>query len=166
MNHRTAFRRTAWVLAFLGSLCAFPGARAGSVEGPYIVWINLGSKAPEVADDQIRAFVNGSDRLCWDDSALLYMRKRPASITPALVRSALYNRNAGSQRKLRDVLRQPFDNLPAFDGLVAYDDRGEPKLWSFTVAGKVSSEQIRSATGEMAWGPTFCRLLPPIAHRP
>jgi hypothetical protein len=142
-----------------------PAAWAGSVEGPYIVWINLGTKAPEVADTEIRAFVNGSDRLCWDDSALLYMRKRPAAITPALVRSALFDHDTAAQRKLRGILRRPFDKVPAFDGLVAYDDRGEPRLWSFTVEGKVSSEEIRSPTGEAAWGPTFCRVLPPIGHK-
>lgn len=139
-------------------------ALAGSVEGPYIVWMNLGSVQPQQADAQITAFVNGQQRLCWPDGALLYMRQRPPGVTPALVRRALVLRSAAAQRSLRALLRKPFDEVPGFDGVVAYVDQGTPRLIGLPMQGAVRAEPIRSASGEQAWAATFCRVLPPISR--
>ena len=154
-----------WVVGglLLALACA---ARAGSVEGPYLVWMNLGGEAHASADEAIRAFANGDDRLCWPRGALLYMRQRPAAVTPALVRRALVQRQAAAQRDLRRVLRQPFGEVSGFDGLVAYLPGRQPRLLSLSVGGRWKSDSVRSATGEMAWGPAFCNVLPPISRQP
>ena len=141
-------------------------AQAGSVEGPYIVWMNLGTLQPLRADEQITAFVNGEHRLCWGDGALLYMRQRPLGVTSALVRRALVQRNDAAQRRLRALLRQPFGEVPGFDGVVAYVDHGTPRLLGLPMKGAVRAEAIRSASGEEAWGATFCHVLPPISREP
>jgi hypothetical protein len=141
-------------------------AEAGGVEGPYLVWMNLGTVEPQLADAHITAVVNGQQRLCWPEGALLYMRHRPPGITPALVRLALQQREAPAQRRLRQLLRQPFDNLPGFDGVVAYGDHGVPRLMSLGASGPVRAEGPRSASGEEAWAATFCRLLPPVSRGP
>lgn len=148
------------------ALCASAAVHAGSVEGPYLVWMNLGRQQPEHADAQITAFANGEQRLCWEEGALLYMRSRPAGLTPALVRQALVQRDAAAQRRLRALLRQPFDEVPGFDGVVAYVDEGEPRLLSLGRRGPVRAEALRNAAGDAAWGATFCRLMPPISRRP
>ena len=147
---------------------ALPGgaALAGSVEGPFIVWMNLGTVQPQHADVQITAFVNGPQRLCWPDGALLYMRQRPPGVTPALVRRALVGRNAAAQTALRALLRKPFGEVPGFDGVVAYADHGTPRLLGLPMKGAVRAEAIPSASGEDAWGATFCHVLPPISRRP
>lgn len=158
---RCALRNAAATLALLGG-----AALAGTVEGPFIVWINLGTAQPQRADAQITAFVNGPQRLCWPDGALLYMREHPPGVTPALVRRALVQRNVAAQKALRALLRQPFGEVPGFDGVVAYADHGKPRLLALPMVGAVRAEAVRSASGEDAWGATFCRVLPPISRRP
>jgi hypothetical protein len=165
VSARLGARLLALATAGIGLLGA-GGAAAGSVEGPYIVWMNLGGVQGQRADDQIKAFVNGEQRLCWEEGALLYMRQRPPGITPALVRRALQQGEPAAQGRLRHLLRQPFDDLPGFDGVVAYSDRGAPRLMSLGMRGPVRSERVLSATGEEAWGATFCRILPPVSRRP
>ena len=136
------------------------------MEGPYIVWMNLGDRQSQRADEQITAFVNGEQRLCWNDGALFFMRQRPPGVTPALVRRALVQRDAAAQRRLRALLRQPFGEVPGFDGVVAYVDHGAPRLLGLPMQGAVRAEAIRSASGEEAWGATFCHVLPPISRGP
>jgi len=150
----------------VATLLAFPRADAGSVEGPYIIWMNLGTAPPARADAQITAFVNGEQRLCWGDGALLYMWQRPIGVTPALVRRALLQRDAAAQARLRALLRRPFGDVPGFDGVVAYADQGSPRLIGLPMQGPLRTELIRSPTGEDAWGPTFCHVLPPISRAP
>lgn len=149
------------MLALLGG-----ATLAGSVEGPFILWMNLGTLQPQHADEQITAFVNGPQRLCWPDSALLYMRQHPSGVTPALVRRALVQRSAAAQAQLRALLRKPFGGLPGFDGVVAYADHGTPRLLGLPMKGAVRDEAIRSASGEDAWGASFCKVLPPISRGP
>lgn len=141
---------------------------AGSVEGPYLVWLNLASpngKSAE-ADRQIETFVNGAERLCWPQGALLFMRTRPPGVTARLVRRALEHRDPAAQRRLRALLRKPFADVSGFDGVVAYSERGAPSLLALPMAGRVRSEAVRGATGEDAWGATFCRVMPPVSRRP
>jgi hypothetical protein len=141
---------------------------AGSVEGPYLIWMNLApSHARHAdADSQIKAFVEGDDRLCWPEGALLFMRARPLGVRAALVRRALEDREPGAQQRLRTPLRNPFDDMPAFDGAVAYSEHGVPSLLALPISGRVRSEALRSATGEDPWGATFCRVMPPISRLP
>jgi hypothetical protein len=141
---------------------------AGSVEGPYLIWMNLAPPHARHADAdiQIKTFVDGDDRLCWPEGALLFMRARPPGVTAALVRRALEHREPAAQERLRMLLRKPFEDVPAFDGVVAYSERGAPSLLALPMTGRVRSEALRSATGEDAWGATFCRVMPPISRLP
>ncbi len=140
--------------------------RAGSVEGPYLVWVNLAASDPGHADARIKDFVNGEQRLCWPDGALLFMRARPPGITTALVRRALAAEDPAAQRRLRALLRRPFGEVSGLDGVVAYSDRPVPRLIGLPMTGRVRAEPVRSATGEDAWGATFCRVMPPISRLP
>jgi len=175
-HRRRAARALAGAALTLALLLAGGPLRAGSVEGPYLVWVNLAiadgrhaahaADQAEGADAQIRAFVNGAQRLCWPDGALLYMRERPAGITTALVRQALEARDPAAQQRLRTLLRRPFGEVPGFDGLVAFSNRPVPRLIGLPMAGRLRAEPLRSATGEDAWGASFCRVMPPISRRP
>lgn len=147
-------------------LACAPLAQAGSVEGPYVVWVNLGGAAQAQVDGAIRDFVNGSDRPCWPDTALLFMRQRPPAVTPALVRRALVRRQADAQRELRQVLRQPFDDVPGFDGVVAYQHGQPARLLSLATTGRMRAATVQSRSGEPAWGAAFCTVLPPIGRKP
>jgi len=155
-------------LAVLGLACVLvltgSPLRAGSVEGPYLVWLNLAADAGH-ADAQIQGFVNGEQRLCWPDGALLYMRERPPGITTALVRRALEARDPAAQQRLRTLLRRPFGEVSGFDGVVAYSARPVPRLIGLPMAGRLRAEPLRSATGEDAWGASFCRVMPPISRQ-
>ena len=149
-------------------MLAGSASRAGSVEGPYLVWVNLApphARHPD-ADDRIKAFVDGDDRLCWPEGALLFMRARPPGVTGALVRLALEQREPAAQQRLRALLRKPFEDVSAFDGVVAYSERGAPSLLALPMTGRVRSEALRSATGEDAWGATFCHVMPSISRLP
>lgn len=154
-----------WACLLLAGTCLEP-AQAGSVEGPYLVWMNLGGAQHAQADESVREFINGPQRLCWPDDALLYMRKRPAGITTELVRRALLKNEAHAQRTLRRVLRHPYDQVPGFDGVVAYVPLPEPRLVGLGMQGALKSHPLRSATGELAWGPVFCQVMPPISRQP
>jgi hypothetical protein len=92
------------------------------------------------------------------------MRKRPPGITDGLVRRALLQHDAKAQLSLRALLKQPFDEVPAFDGVIAYVDGGAPTLVSMSARGRIRSETVAGPTGEPAWLPTFCNVLPPIDH--
>jgi hypothetical protein len=159
-------RLAATLAALLAAWAALPpAAHAGSVEGPYIVWMNL-ARAPQPADQAIQAFVDADRSLCWNDQALLYMRQRPAAITPELVRRAVLQRQGAAQRRLRALMKQPFGEVPGFDGVMVYTDQPQPRIASLGWRGPVQAEDVRSPTGELAWGATFCRLLPPIVRGP
>ena len=143
-------------------------SHAGSVDGPYLVWVNLAPPHARHADadSRIEAFVDGSDRLCWPNGALLFIRARPPGVTAALVRRALEDRAPAAQQRLRTLLRRPFEDVSGFDGVVAYSERGAPSLLALPMTGPVRSEALRSATGEDAWGATFCHVMPPISRLP
>ncbi|NTV96645.1 MAG: hypothetical protein HGA75_14745 [Thiobacillus sp.] len=156
-----------WLLRCAALVLIWPATvLAGSVEGPFLVWFNLATHDPGAADAAIHDFVNGPERLCWEDGALLFMKERPREITPKLVTQALVQRQARAQAKLRRLLRRPFSDIPSFDGIVVYVDRGPARLVSLSVGGRVKSETLLSKTGEMAWGPTFCNVMPPISRKP
>lgn len=141
-------------------------AMAGSVEGPYIVWVNLSEADHQVVDREIREYLTSKDGVCWNDGALLYMTKRPLSITASLVRSALIDRNKKSIAELLKILHHEFDIVPEFDGLVAYSDSGDRKLISISANGKIKVEPTVNLEGQQAIGPSFCIVLPPISHKP
>jgi hypothetical protein len=151
-------------LALLGLLPL--AASAGIAGGPYIVWVNLASDDPSTADDAIRAAVDSEDKQCWSDDALLYMRLRPPGITDDLVRRALVRKDPAAQRSLRARLKQPFDTVPAFDGIVAYLDNGPPRLVSLSARGAIRTDAVIAGGGEPTWLETFCHVLPPVAHAP
>ena len=168
-RHRLRRLHAVALAAVALGLAAAPGpAGAGLAGGPFIVWVNLGTKDAPAADDAMRSALAGvtPDAPCWTTDALLYMRKRPPGITDDLVRRALLRHDAQAQSSLRALLRKPFDEVPAFDGVIAYTDGGgtAPTLVSMSARGRVKSEAIASPTGEAAWLPTFCNVLPPIDH--
>ena len=92
-------------------------------------------------------------------------RGRPES-RPRSCGAPSRTREPAAQRRLRALLRKPFEDVSGFDGVVAYSERGAPSLLSLPMSGHVRSEALRSATGEDAWGPTFCQVMPPISRLP
>ncbi len=160
--------RVTALLALALALAAPAGVtRAGLPGGPYVVWVNFGTKNPSAADDAIRAALDSDEpgKPCWNTDALLYMRKRPPGVTDELVRRALLGHDAKARASLRALLKKPFDEVPAFDGVIAYTDAVVPTLVSMDARGQLHSEPIAaSASGEAAWLPAFCDVLPPIDH--
>jgi hypothetical protein len=153
----------ALLLALLLALAAAP-AVAGSVEGLNLVWVNLGG-APAV-DVAVKQAIN-DDKACWGSDALVYMDKRPPGITNALVQAALVQRQPAAQRRLRAHLRKAFGEADAFDGVVAYVQRPQPRLLSLgTQDGRVRSGLERDADGSIAWQPSLCAVMPPLSRRP
>lgn len=149
------------------AVAAPPGvARAGLPGGPFVVWVDLAATNRSAVDEAVRDVFNGDDKLCWGGDALLYMRKRPPGITDALVRRALVAREAAAQSRLRALMKKPFDEAPAFDGVIAYVDEGVPRLVSLSAAGRVRSDAVVGPAGAQVWLPSLCNVFPPIDHSP
>ncbi len=160
--------KTTKLLLALTLLFSQAGAIAGSVDGPYVVWVNL-AKQPDAADKQIRRYVNSDDTLCWNSQAILFMRDKPIKITPALVTNAILKKDQKAIRQLSTILAQPHGNEAkgGFDGIVAYTDKPAPTIYSL----RTGHRQIKRIKLDLQTEPrdlefSFCSVLPPISRKP
>jgi hypothetical protein len=156
------------ILLVLACFLAQPGAKAGMVEdGPFVLWINL-SANPVETDSKLRTFLNSGRARCWRETSLLFMRKRPASITQALVKRALVKRDPGAIQQLNKLLKQPFDKAyGGFDGIVAYSDTPKAIMLSLTTGRR----RIEKSVIDLKLDPndfegSFCAVTPEISRGP
>jgi hypothetical protein len=148
------------VAAFVVCLSAI----AGSVEGPYLVWVNL-SKEPSEIDSRIRNYLNHGDDLCWSSEALIFMRSKPNEITVELVTSAIIKHKTNAIAELNKILKKPFgDANDGFDGIIIYTDKPTPKIYSLTTGRRrVKSESIK---GPEELEASLCVVMPEIIRKP
>jgi hypothetical protein len=140
-------------------------ASAGSVDGPYVVWINL-SGTPDTADQRIRQFVNSGKAECWNSEAVLFMRDKPKTITPALVTRALIDNDKAAIKEVNKLLKRGHGEMATggFDGVVAYTDQPKSAVYSLTTGERkvvhVSFAQAKDLET------SFCKVLPMITRAP
>jgi hypothetical protein len=142
------------------------GANAGSVEGPYLAWINL-SADPQPVDTRIRVDRESGrarDR-CWGDSSILYMRRQPVGLTKDLVRRAVLEKNPQAMRALNKILRRPLDDLTdGLDGVIVYDDANGPTYYGFTTGS--NKLKIKKLPDLKRLEEDVCAVMPAITRKP
>ena len=156
-----------YVVALAGAL-AIPAAVAGSVDGPYLVWMNL-AQQPGPVDARIRNYVNSGKSECWNSQALLFMRSKPKAITPALVAKALLKQDRKAIAQLNQILGTGFGDeaTAGFDGIVVYTDQPSPRLISLTTGKrKVDSMLVESLTKKDELELSFCVVRPDTVRQP
>lgn len=149
-------------IAALALLLAQSGAMAGSVDGPYIVWVNLAAN-PASVNQELAADLKTSE--CWQNGGVLFGSNRPKKITPELVKKAIVERDKPAIKRLNELLGQPSEVIGGarFDGIVVYSDQPKPTLYSMTVG----LDKIRFAyIAPQYLGIKFCKIAPPITRSP
>lgn len=142
-------------------------ARAGMVEGPYLIWFNLAGDAS--ADQALHDYTHAplTVDMCWNDDALLLIGNYPPTITPELVRRAVVAREPAAQARLRTLLRTTFgDFRDGYDGVIVVPKGRKPMLTSFGSDGKLRSHTAIAKSGELDWPDAFCEVQPPIKRKP
>ncbi|NML15478.1 hypothetical protein [Azohydromonas caseinilytica] len=94
------------------------------------------------------------------------MKKRPPRIASELVTKALLENSKGAQSALVEILGKPFDQVPAFDGVIVYADDPSPRFISLSLKGKKKAEPISNVADIDAIKASLCIVMPPIARRP
>ena len=141
-------------------------ADAGSVTGPYLIWMNFAedAAADQALHDYTHAQINAD--MCWSDGALLLIGDYPPAITPELVRRAVLKREPAAQSRLRTLLRKGDADLPGYDGVIVVPKGAKPMLMSFGADGKVRSHPAMGKSGQADWPEAFCDVQPPILRKP
>lgn len=151
---------------FAIALAAHAAAGAGSLEGPYVAWVNLAND-PRPVDARVKDYIDSGRARddCWRNGSVLYMRRKPAGLTKELVRQAVVDKEPKAMRALNKLLRQPFDErLDGMDGVIVYDDAKGPNMYSLTTGGKKVKTYNLPDPGQLEKG--FCAVLPPISRTP
>jgi hypothetical protein len=151
---------------------------AGSVNGPYVIWVNLDSSNDAKRVDKIVGdFASKKSTECNGNWAthkpLLYMKRRPPLITDKLIRRVFLEGNLSQKIKLNQLLRSytDVDLDDGFDGVIVHAKikgesqilsltTGKNKIQSYTAALKNSLPQRESIED------AFCALIPPITRKP
>lgn len=144
------------------------GAQAGSVKGPYVVWMNL-AKNPDVVDLRIRQIVNSGKADCWNSAAILFMGDKPKTITQALVTAEVLRGEKHAIKQLNKMLTQAHGNeaTDGFDGIVVHTDQPKPAVFSLTTGlRRIEHISLNLAIEPRDLELSFCRILPPISRQP
>lgn len=138
-------------------------AQAGSVEGPYVVWINL-SKERNITDDVVERFLDSGDKTCWNDSAIMFMRSKPTSITAKLAKQALIENDLNSKQKIHRILKMHFNDAPdGFDGIIVYTDAPTRAMYSMNRNSlKISMDVDIKNTAHIP--AALCNVMPKIGR--
>lgn len=157
----------AWQLVFGALMLAALPAYAGSVEGPHVVWMNL-SDDPEPVEARMVAYLNSPGNRCKSEGEILFMRKKPKAITPALARQALIKRDPLALAQLQRILKQPFgDATGGFDGIVVYTDAPTTRMLALTTGSmKIARRPVKSLSTEGYLEEAFCEVRPGITRAP
>lgn len=140
-------------------------SHAGSVEGPYVIWVNLSSEKIAV-DSVVKSFLDRGDTTCWNSSAIMFMRSKPKALTEQLVRQALIENTPTAQRKIQKILATGFgDAENGFDGIIAYIDHPRRSLFSMSrscsrVEHDFEINSINQIPGAL------CNVMPDIKRAP
>ena len=163
MNHSLTAARVAIITACL-LFCV--DAIAGSVSGPFLIWMNLANDT--AADEALHEFTHAEITAdsCWNSSALLVYRDFPSAITPALVQRAVLKREPAAQARLRALMHKGDADLERYDGIVVIPQTGKPTIVSFAASGKIKSRPAIDKAGNAHWADAFCDVLPPISRKP
>jgi hypothetical protein len=142
-------------------------ARAGMVEGPYLIWFNLAGDAS--ADQALHDYTHAEHGVddCWNSDARLLIGAYPPTITPALVERAVIRREPAAQKRLRTLLRTTFEDYrDGYDGVIVVPKGRKPMLASFGSDGRRRTHSAVARSGDVDWPAAFCEVQPPIKRRP
>lgn len=164
------------LLQKFSSLLVFPilmatslHAGAGSVEGPYVIWMNLGTTNKNAVDERVKKYLDSGDDFCWQrGSSIMYMQQRPKEMTEQLVRDGLISRDRAAIRKLKKILKQEFPEAGSeLDGIIVFTEHDGPRFTSITTgSGKIQSTRISSTEDQKKLGFSLCYVMPPITREP
>jgi len=169
LNHSPTARTrsAAALLAALAMAFAPALARAGDVDGPFLIWMNFAQddSIDHVMHEYTHTPTNAD--MCWKSSGRLLKSDFPPAITPALVKRAVFKRDKAAQARLKALLRKGDDDRPeGFDGVIVVPKGDKPMLMSFGTDGKVRSHSALDKAGKLDWTETFCDVQPPILRKP
>jgi hypothetical protein len=141
-------------------------AGAGTVFGPYLIWMNFAEDAS--ADAAIHDYTHAEPDpdSCWNSQALLLYQGFAKEITPELVRRAVVLHEPAQRKRLLALLRLGGDDIKAFDGVVVIPKSGSPTVMSLSASGKIKSRSAIDKAGHAIWADAFCEVLPPISRKP
>ncbi len=162
-----------WVIASLCSLVIDVNVLAGSVSGPYVVWVNLDANQGKQVDDVLKKYLNQKNRDCFEyyKEPILYMQDRPANISNELVYDAFVKGNleaiATLNKKLIDFVDEDGDGL---DGVMVYSSKPRPRIMSLTTPRnykkKIKTIYLQEPISDTAVQAAFCAVVPPITRAP
>lgn len=146
-------------------------ALAGSLSGPYVVWVNLDGEAGKAVDARIKAVADTS--ICegeWLNHPLLYTVQRPPLITNQVVKKAFIARDPVALKQIKTALRRYKDEDvgdDGMDGIYVYTSHGGPRLMSLpTQARRIKSYPVSLDPNDDRIEKAFCAALPPIKRKP
>lgn len=139
---------------------------SGSVDGPYVLWLNISNDPTVSIDAKVRAYLNSGDDLCWNANARMYMRKRPPDLTASLATQALIQKSRSAQQKLKYILHAPFDQAPEFDGIIIFSDKPSPRFISLSARGNRKEEPISDISNNEAIKASLCVVMPSVQRLP
>lgn len=155
---------------YLGSCVVALGvhgyASAGSVEGPYVAWVNL-SANPAPVDARIKRHRDSGEvaDACWGHGSILYMRRQPVGLTKDLARRAVLDKDPRAMRALGKILQQPMDEFSdGLDGVIVYDDAKGPTFYGYTTGKTRVKVHKMSDLGRLE--DEVCAVVPPITRAP
>jgi hypothetical protein len=152
--------------ALLACMTIAPLSQAGTVTGPYLIWMNFAKDA--AADQALHDYTHAEIDvdMCWSNGALLLISDYPPTITPELVRRAVLKRDPAARSRLRALLRKGDADLSGYDGVIVVPKSAKPMLMSFGADGKVRSHAAVGKAGRPAWAEAFCDVQPPVLRKP
>lgn len=140
-------------------------AHAGSVEGPYVIWVNLSGERA-TTDAIVKNFLDSGDTTCWNDSAIMFMRSKPKNLTEQTVKQALIENNPSAQKKIQKILTTKFgDAENGFDGIIAYTDHPTRSMFSMTRSSKKIERDFEIKNTSQIPG-ALCNVMPDVKRAP
>lgn len=138
---------------------------AGSIEGPYVIWVNLSSEKT-ATDSIVKSFLDSGNTTCWNKSAIMFMRSKPNALTEQLVKRALIENNSSAQRKIQKILATGFgDAESGFDGIIAYTDQPKRSMFSMSRnSKKIARDRAIKNTDQIPGA--LCNVMPDIQRAP
>lgn len=155
-----------YAAVFLTTFFLLKSASSGSVEGPYVIWINASDN--KNIDNVIKYKINNNKINCGHPEFIIFMNTRPALITTKLTSKALIHNKYDAKIRLNRLLKQSFEDIQdGFDGVILYSDNPRPILYSITTGStKVLKVNIANPADKNEVWNGFCFSQPSITRNP
>jgi len=142
-------------------------ATAGSVSGPYVIWVNFGKADKHIMNTMVKNYLESGDDVCWKEGfSTMYVGGYPAEMTDTLIRDGVILKKKSAIEKLNKLLTQFSTTWDGYDGIIVYTDQDGPKLTSITAKSKkIKSSRITNIHNVDDIRFSLCSVMPPITRR-